>query len=176
MEKKKNNPLEGNDDVEKYFDENNYSTLVVRGESEFQEKKKHIEDFVELLTNGINEDKVAALKLLKEKNAQEPLLEAVLDVENKKVKYLLIAACWESGLDFGKYAEPFFDLAIDTDLMVSLEASTVLETIEVFESKKILEDGIAKITLAIKDKHPNMEMLTDLKLHLFEVLKELDGK
>lgn len=164
------------EDTDKYFDENNYSTMIVAGEKGQQEKKKSLEDFVEHITSGINEDKTEVLKLLKESNAQDALVEAILDVENNKERNLLIAACWESGLDFSKYVNVFFKLAVDKDLLVSLEAITVVENIEKYESKDFLEEAIKFVGKAIEAKHPNHEMLHDLKLHLFEMMKGFDEK
>ncbi len=164
----------GEEDTEKYFDEESYSTMIVAGEKGQQEKKKSLEDFVEHLTSGINEDKTEVLKILKESNAQDALVEAILDLENLENRNLLIAACWESGLDFSKYVNVFLKLAIDKDLLVSLEAITVVENIETYESKEFLETAIAFVGKAIDAKHPNHEMLHDLKLHLFEVMKGVD--
>ena len=52
------------EDTEKYFDEESYSTMIVAGEKGQQEKKKSLEDFVEHLTSGINEDKTEVLKIV----------------------------------------------------------------------------------------------------------------
>jgi len=130
-----------------------------------------IKQLIELLGSHNSEHKDAGLELLKNEKSIDFLLEAIAETEHKNQKAILIAACWESGLDFKGHEVFFADLALDNDLFISLEAITVLDSIESMEiaaMKEILE----KLTDKNLAKHPNEPMLSDLKLTLEEKINE----
>ncbi|MCD6069260.1 MAG: hypothetical protein K0S33_4086 [Bacteroidetes bacterium] len=172
MDPKKENTNE-EENVEKYFDEENYSTLVVGPEKFTTPKKMLIEDVVGILRSKELSTRDEALKLLKEQNAQQVLIDAIEDDDYTASRHLLVAACWESGLDFSKYIAVFLELAGDRDLMVSLEAITVLEQIENFESKAIIEEAAKILSAYISKKHPNAELMKDIVIRWGEIAEEM---
>ena len=126
---------------------------------------------IELLGSHNSEHKDAGLELLKNEKSINFLLEAIEETEHKNEKAILIAACWESGLDFKGHEDFFADLALDNDLFISLEAITVLDNIEGTQ-KAMMEEILKKLTAKNIAKHPNEAMLNDLKLSLEEKIAE----
>jgi hypothetical protein len=95
-------------------------------------KDTHNADYVTILVSNRSsrEEKDEALKLLKENNAQAFMLSAITKTKNPEQKALLIAACWETGLDFSKDFLFFIDLIGHENFAVSFEAFTVIQEME----------------------------------------------
>jgi len=148
------------------------------GEAPLKKEKKSdkdeaaIKQLIELLGSHNSEHKDAGLELLKNEKSIDFLLEAITETEHKNQKAVLIAACWESGLDFKGHELFFADLALDTDMFVSLEAITVLDTIENMEVSA-MKELLKKLSDTNLSKHPNEPMLSDLKLTLAEKIAEI---
>jgi acetolactate synthase small subunit len=154
--------------TEKYFNEEEYITAVVQPDGTVKPatKKQHeLEELINLLSSGDREHKDAALDLLKNEGSITTLLEAIAQTENKTHKAALIAACWESGLDIKGHESFFAALAIDTDIFISLEAITVLDSAD-FSEAPVRQEIIALLNKATT--HPNEAMLSDLKERLAE--------
>ena len=132
-------------EAEKYFDKKNYVTKIIKSdeeESESEYKGSKITALIELLTLPENRDfREEALLTLKKENAGDLLIEAIK--KNKKQKAVLVAACWESEINYSKHLPFFINLALDTDYLVSLEAITVIETMEGPFETDALKQGIA---------------------------------
>ena len=64
---------------------------------------------------------------LKIQEAAPILAEALENPEYQSIYRILAAACWQSGLSFGKYSETFARLSIHADFETAIEAFTVLE-------------------------------------------------
>lgn len=159
--------------AEKYFDEKNYSTLIIGAEKN-EGTEQETSDIVSLLITGLRENKTEALRILKEDKGQLALLTAIDDVPHKTDRALLIAACWESGMDFSEHFDKFLTYAGDDDALVSLEAITVLDSIETFSSTSILENGIKALDKLIAKKHINAGLMEDLKLRFQDIISEMN--
>lgn len=170
-----NQPQEEN--TEKYFNEEQYSTVTVGREGKEEENKSPLkeENFVKTLLNlldsGNTEDKDNALDLLKKENGVDFLLEAVKVTANSEKKAVLLAACWETGLSFKGHHHFFVEYALHPNPLISLEAITVLDTNRDEIPKDELQGLIDKLSTAIEKNHDNAALLDDLKLALFEQLK-----
>ncbi len=118
-------------DPAKLFDEKEYSTIIIGGEGA-SKKDSNNADYVTILVSNRSsrEEKDEALKLLKENNAQAFMLSAITKTKNPEQKALLIAACWETGLDFSKDYLFFIDLICHENFVVSFEAFTVIQEME----------------------------------------------
>ena len=110
-------------DPAKLFDESQYNTIKIGGEEKEEAPAK---DIISLLGSKTIGEKDKALDLLKKEKAVTLLVDAVKNCKNPKDKSLLVAACWESGMDFRAHLEFFAELVHDADLFVSLEAITVV--------------------------------------------------
>lgn len=113
-------------DPAKFFNEEEYNTLKIGGEAEEKKKSDAAADLLALLKSKTIGEKDVALELLKKEKAVNVLVDAVKDCKNPKNKALLVAACWESGMDFKAHLDFFAELVHDPDLFVSLEAITVI--------------------------------------------------
>lgn len=173
MSKKTENTSNTEESAAKYFDEKNYSTLIIGAEKN-EETKQQGDDIVGLLIEGIRENKVEALRILKQQNAQHALINAIENITHKHERALLIAACWESGLDFSEYFDSFIGYAGDEDALVSLEAITVLETIENFSSDAVLKNGIKTLDKLIAAGHINTALFEELKLRFQDIINEMN--
>ena len=120
------------EDFKKYFDNKEYVTKIVGAEEEAENltvANDKITSLIQLLTLSENRDfKEETLLILKKEKAGDLLITAIK--KTKKNKHILVAACWESEIDFSKHLPFFIGLALDTDYLVSLEAITVISTME----------------------------------------------
>jgi hypothetical protein len=118
------------DDPNFYFDENNFSTLVLHSEEFAHKHVDEIKNLVELISSNERDEREEALKILKKENGAMMLLSSIASKEFREHRPKLIAACWESGLDFTEHFEFFLHLALTGDFSVSMEAVTVIENME----------------------------------------------
>ena len=166
-------------DPKKLFDEKNYSTIVIKNNDADEpslKRKKTKTDLSQTIMKMLDSDKTELLKALKDVNAQDTIAELIKKTENTDQLPKLVALCWESGLDFSKHTSLFFNLVVNPDIFVSLEALTVLENIEKFNSVEELEQGITVLKLAVQSNHPNKGMIEESRLQLFEKLKSMKEK
>jgi hypothetical protein len=97
----------------------------------------------------LNRDvKEETLMTLKKEKAGEILLAAIASPQAKNNKHSLVAACWESEINFSKYLSFFIILALDADYLVSLEAITVIEEMDGPFNPTDIVEGIKKIKTA----------------------------
>lgn len=163
-------------DAEKYFNEAEYSTVTI-GKEETSEpaplkQQNFVKTLLSLLDSGNPDDKTNALELLKKENAVDYLLDAIRETAGADKKALLLAACWESGLDFKGHHEFFMSYAFHVNPLVSLEAITVLDTNRQSIPKAELQGLVERLGSPAATAHDNAVLLEDLKLALFEQLKE----
>jgi hypothetical protein len=118
------------DDPSHYFNEEHFTTLVLNSDSFAQKNKEQIENLVSLLSKGGIEDKDEALRILKKEDGREMLLFAIAGDDFKSFRQQLVAACWESGLDFSKFLEFFVQIILGSEYAVCMEACTVIECME----------------------------------------------
>lgn len=149
-------------DPEKLFDEKEYATIIIGSEG-MSKKDTSNADYVTVLVNSksTREEKDEALKVLKENNAQAFILNAISKTKNLGQKALLIAACWETGLDFSKDYLVFIDLICSKDFVVSFEAFTVIQEMEAEIDKKTLQSSLAMLK---KVKEPSVTIMDALQL------------
>lgn len=106
---------------------------------------------------------------LKLKEAAPVLAEALLNPAYEAISRILAAACWQNGLSYGKYAEAFTKLIIETDLETAIELFTVLE-----EAVGDLEpEERSKLVLSIKHGMSGSE--EHKKLLLRELVKSIES-
>lgn len=149
-------------DPEKLFDEKEYATIIIGSEG-MSKKDTSNADYVTVLVNSksTREEKDEALKVLKENNAQAFILNAISKTKNLGQKALLIAACWETGLDFSKDYLVFIDLICSKDFVVSFEAFTVIQEMEAEIDKKTLQSSLDMLK---KVKEPSTTVNDSLQL------------
>lgn len=160
--------------ADKYFNEAQYSTVTLGQGNGDTVPRQHnfVKTLLSLLDSGNPDDKTNALELLKKENAVDFLLDAIRETPGADKKAVLLAACWESGLDFKGHHEFFMSYAFHVNPLVSLEAITVLDTNRQAIPKGELQALIDRLGSPDAAAHDNAVLLEDLKLALFEQLKE----
>lgn len=148
MAEKKKKGKTNETEVEKYFDDKKYNTLMVGEGGKFSVADKIKEDLAGLLLNEDRELKVETLKLLKGESGKKLLLEAISATEDTAGKQVLLAACWESDIDFSGEIDFFTEL-----LKKEKKAEVVLEIVTVLEESipQCEADVIRKLLKTIED-------------------------
>ncbi|MCE3280235.1 MAG: hypothetical protein K0S44_2426 [Bacteroidetes bacterium] len=169
--------MENNDDLEKYFNSKEYITTIVGIDQEHTpspEKAGKVSTLISLLTDPSNKEiREEALITLKKDNGGDVLLTAIASPESDGKKHILVAACWESEINFSKYLPFFILLALSDDYLISLEAITVIENMEGPFEKDHLTQGIKKIKEKQKSiSSERLVLLNDLVVTLEEFLKK----
>lgn len=172
----KNIEKENEEELKDYFNPKEYHTQVIgidkedegviTEESTKKEVKQDdkIDSIISLLTDPEHKSvKEQTLLNLKNDKKGDVLLLAIASPKSKEVRNKLVAACWESEIDFSKYLPFFILLALDTDYLVSIEAMTVITTMEgPFDEEKVKE-GIEKVKTTQKSiKSEKVVLLNDL--------------
>jgi hypothetical protein len=148
--------MENSDDLKKYFDTQQYITTIV-GEQETTTMAAPVTEdkvttLISLLTDPSNRDvKEETLITLKKEKAGDVLLQAIASPKSLASRHLLVAACWESEINFSKYLPFFILLALDTNYLISLEAITTIENMEGPFVEKDVKDAIKKVKAEQKD-------------------------
>lgn len=147
-------------DPKKLFNEEEYSTLIIKRDG-FNKKENNTADLLEsLLDKGITRQESEEIFLkLKESNAVDVMVDAVKKAQRTEEKIILAAACWESCLDFTNHFLFFVELACSDNLELSLEGLTVVENCE----GTIDESTLTKaLEIAQNSKSKNKELLQAL--------------
>lgn len=177
------NQEELNEDLKKYFDPEKYITKIVSA-TDTEEEEIAVEDapvkggkvanLISLLTDPANKEfKEKTLLTLKKDKGEELLLLAIATAEAKEKRHLLVAAAWESEINFSKYLPFFIILALDPDYLVSLEAITVISTMEGPFNKDHVTEGIKKVKAAKQNiSNERVVLLTDLIVTLEDFIRE----
>jgi hypothetical protein len=108
----------------------------------------------------------ALLNDLKEKEAAEILADAIRNPEYQQIQTVLVAACWQNGLSYGKYIDTFMDVVVSGDYSAAIEAFTVIEEAvgELEENKRL------HLANSLKSK---LQKIEDQKKPLFVELVKL---
>lgn len=148
--------LEENNDPKKYFDSKEYTTAIIglgKEENTVPLNEGKVSTLITLLTNPDNKlIKEEALVTLKKEKGGELLLTAIASPKAEGNRHILVAACWESEINFSKYLPFFVLLAMDDNYLISLEAITCIENMEGPFDEQHIADGIKKL----KDKQKGM--------------------
>ncbi|HET6991759.1 MAG TPA: hypothetical protein VFJ43_10565 [Bacteroidia bacterium] len=108
------------------------------------------------------------LHTLKAGESQELLVEIIGMKEYARHRHILLATCWESGLDFSDYLEFFVSLLGDkkTDDLSNIEIVTIIEEMSGPFEKKALDNAIKKLRTISVDEPLKKELLTGIIIRL----------
>lgn len=88
-------------------------------------------ELARLISKNRNREVLAAARTiffdLKNPESVEVLKSIIDETKDKDTKQVLVAACWENGLNFSVHLPFFVDLVLDEDYLISIEAFTVIE-------------------------------------------------
>lgn len=161
--------MDNNNDLKKLFDPEQYVTKII-GDTEDSAppiKKDRITILITLLTEPENKDvKEETLLTLKKEKAGALLIEAIKKCKKDK-RPILVAACWESEINFSDHLSFFIELACDSDYLVSLEAITTIDTMEGPFKKEDVANGIKRVKEEQKKfNNERVVLLNDLAVRL----------
>lgn len=144
---------EGALDPEKLFDEKKFNTIIVGKEGIVKKETGPAGNIAVLLSQAsTREEKDEALKELKEKKATDLLIQAIKKAKSPEDAAILLAACWETGLDFSKHYTFFAEIIAAGHYPSALEAYTVLETTDSVIDQADLEKSL-ELLHAAKEKN-----------------------
>ena len=149
-------------DPKKLFDEEQYSTLIIKRDG-FDKKQNSVADILEALLDEKNtrsENEELFLRL-KENNAQQMLMEAIDAADKPSEKVKLLAACWESCLDFTPHFLYFVKMACNADFNIALEALSVVESCEGDIDTVVLAEALLMVQSLEKKPHELIDDLTE---------------
>jgi hypothetical protein len=173
--------MENTDELKKYFNSKEYATAIIGKDgisTPASPSEDKISTLISLLTDPANKElkEETLLTLKKEKGGDEVLLLAIASPKAKEVRHIMVAACWESEINFSKYLPFFILLALDPDYLISLEAITTIENMEGPFSQKDLEAAIEKVKAAKKKETSERQvLLNDLVDTLERFLTNING-
>jgi len=155
------------DNPQKFFNPEEYITKIIgvaENEAEETSNNKEIDLLTSLITDPKHKDaKEETLLFLKKDKKEEFLLMAIAQQKNKTFMAMLVAACWESEINFSKYLPFFILLVLDKDYLVSLEAITVISEMKGPFEQEHLKQAVTKIKDAKKTiTNERVVLLNDL--------------
>lgn len=152
---------EQSNELEKYFDEKQYNTIIV-GKDGAKPASDADLVFVLLDEQAGREERDEALKQLKEQNRPSILMEAIRETSDPAKKAKLVAACWETGIDFSSHLLFFTELVCSDDFSVALEAFTVIEQMHPFNSSEV-KQVLQLVHSKLDSNPPAQSILEDLR-------------
>jgi len=157
--------MENTEDLKKYFDSKEYITTIIGKDSEIDIStidESKISNLISLLTDPANKKlKEETLLTLKKEKGGDILLLAIASPKAKAVRHKLVAACWESEINFSHYLSFFILLALDNDYLVSMEAITVISTMVGPFKNEDVKEAIKKVKAAQKNSTTEKKFLLD---------------
>lgn len=100
----------------------------VSGAKNPSDDQKLISNFISLLTDPTKRlERLEALAILRNSNAQQFLVDLLGLKQYENHRKELLAACWESGLDFSNHLIFFVNLVVNCEYLEALEAITVID-------------------------------------------------
>lgn len=76
-------------------------------------------------------------------DAQETMVQILIDPDNLSIRQLLLSTIWNSRLDYSSYLAEFVEMAVEGDYLEALECLTIIENLEgPFEESDILESQL----------------------------------
>ena len=131
-----------------------------------------LHELFELLPDQEDEEIIHAISSLlndlKIQEAAEVLTEAIKNPAYQSIATILVAACWQNGLSYGKYADIFANVVIQGEYETAIEAFTVLEEAVGDVGKEDRSEMIKTI------KHGMLKADEQKKLLLRELIKVIE--
>jgi hypothetical protein len=76
-------------------------------------------------------------------DAQETMIQILMDPENYSIRQALLSTIWNSRLDYSSFLAEFVEMAVEGDFLEALECLTIIENLEgPFEESDILESQL----------------------------------
>lgn len=115
---------------------------------------------------------------IKDEEAQNTLVETILDEKDEATRTAFLSAIWSSGLDFSEFLYEFVRIAIKGTLLDAIECYTIIENLEgpfeedvVMGSKVFIKENMESI---LKDAQKGV-LLGDILLKIEEFDQQLES-
>jgi hypothetical protein len=122
-----------------------------------------INDLIELLhiskEEEIKESATAFLNDLKTQDTSSFIVEAIKNERYRNELPILVASCWQSGLDYSKHLELFIDLIIHEDYLLAIEAFSVVENSAYNTDAEVRKTLIDKLKTGITQVEKDKKLL-----------------
>lgn len=129
---------------QKYLNEEQYRTIFVKADENEDALNDSSSALISLLTDPTNKEfKEDGLILLKKEKAGHLLINAIKQA--KEHQHVLVAACWESEINFSEHLTFFVELVMDNNYLVAIEAMTVIENMEGPFDQNQIKESILKL-------------------------------
>jgi hypothetical protein len=142
--------------------------------------EKYDRKLISTLITGLTGPEARELKdeilhTLKAGQSQDLLVEVLGMKDYAKHRRVLLAACWESGLDFSAYLDFFVSLLGDkkTDDLSCIEIVTIIEEMTGPFDKKMLENSIKTLQSISAEDPLKKELLTGITEHLISFAEQV---
>ena len=96
------------------------------------------------------------------------LVQALSNEKYKSENTKLLAACWQSGLDYSVHIALFVDLMLGEKLETAIEAFTVIENQENMPQQDVAGKQIEKIKSELATANPSKQVFLLEAIHYFE--------
>jgi hypothetical protein len=106
---------------------------------------------------------ISLLNDLKNQEAAEVLAGAIGNPYYADLSTVLVAACWQNGLSYGRHLDTFVNVALNSDYETAIEAFTVIEV----AVGDVPQEQRKKLVTSIKSRLPEMDA------HKKSLLREL---
>lgn len=157
----------------KLFDEKHFKTLIIGGAGTEASQGELDEMLLAIAGNDLETaEKEECLKLIREKNALPALTGAIRRFKNEDKKALLVAACWESGIDCSSELLFFAELACNDHYRLALEAFTVIENLDQLPPIEEVTKAKTMISEKIKEAPETLPLLNDLHDRLNDLAQQ----
>lgn len=92
------------------------------------------------ISEGCKEQLLGYFNDLSAEDAQETMIQILMDPENLVIRQVLLSTLWNSRLDYSSYLAEFVEMAVEGDYLEAIECLTIIENLEgPFEESDILE-------------------------------------
>jgi hypothetical protein len=121
-------------------------------------------EFLHLTQNPEIKSKIRSLfSNLKESDAIPLIIEAIQNQKYAPELKELVSSCWENGMDYSDYLSLFVDLLLESELLVALEAYTVILNTTAKISREKIDIEINRIKQAmLTATTEKKELMTDV--------------
>lgn len=112
---------------------------------------------------------VSLIRDLKSQPAVSQLFPAIHEIKDPEKRRELVAACWQSGLDFSEHLDTFLDIFSRGDYMTALEAFTVIEnSLPYLHDASSLQEHISRLKDNLPENNDEKKALSRALLSLME--------
>ncbi len=118
---------------------------------------------------GVIHAVAGVIRDMKSQAAVEKLFPALQNISDPERRRELIAACWQSGLDFSRYIGTFLEIFTEADYLTALEAFSVIENALPFlNDRGTLERHLAFLKERVPPSDDPRHSLFGALIRLFE--------